>query len=157
MHHWLLDRSVYFLGCSPLDVDSLDVVFGFNLDYQGNRDQIVTQALLGGSPLGAFLLDESVKPLECEPGVVIALDENCFLQARLGVETRSNSYQVRTGSYSEDPISVYFTLRRYPEPGKVLPFAETVGEQCHQCEDLVCSMVIPNILRPIVSAIAGAR
>ncbi|MFP4141196.1 MAG: hypothetical protein ACOCZU_07870 [Planctomycetota bacterium] len=157
MHHWLLDRSVYFLGCSPLDVDSLDVVFGFNLDYQGNRDRIVSQALLGGSPLGAFLLDDSAQPLECEPGVVIALDEDCYVQARLAVETRSNSYQVRTSSYSEDPISVYFTVRQYPAPGKVLSFVEAIGDQCSQCEELVCAMVIPNILRPIASAIAGAR
>jgi hypothetical protein len=157
MHHWLLDRSVYFLGCSPLDVDALDVVFGFNLDYQGNRDRIVTQALLGGSPLGSFLLEEGTQTLECEPGVVIALDEECYLQARLGIETRSNSYQVRTGSYSDEPISVYFTVRRYPAPGSAVPFAEVISAQCERCEELVCSMVIPNILRPIASAIAGAR
>ncbi len=154
-HEWLLDRSVYFLGCSPLDVDAMDVLFGFNLDYRGNRDEIVAQALLQGSPLGNLMLEGPVRPLECEPGVVIALDEECYLQARLAVETRSNSYQVRTGSYDSEPITVYFTVRRYPKPGELLSLPQAVAEQCRLCEELVVGTIIPQVLLPISSAIAG--
>ncbi len=157
LHRWLLDRSVYFLGVSPLDVECLDVLLGFNLDFQGNRDAIIADALFGNSPVAALLLDPSVRPLECEPNLVIALDEECATQARLSIETRSNSYQVRTGQYEPEPISVYFTVRRYPSPGKVLDLDATFRRQCEMCEDLTWRVVIPNVIEPIAAAISSAE
>lgn len=157
LHRWLLDRSVYFLGASPLDVEALDVLVGFNMDYRGNRDGIVADALLSGSPLGALVSDETVKPVECQPNLIIALDEECYLQARLNIETRSSEYQVRTGRYEVDPISVYFTVRRYPQPGKLIDLADAFIEQYETCEDLVARIVVPQVLMPIASEIASGR
>ena len=37
----------------------------------------------------------------------------CRLQCRLAIETRTNAYQVRTGEFPDDQISVYFTVRQY--------------------------------------------
>ena len=37
----------------------------------------------------------------------VALSDDCRLQARIDVVTRTNSYQVRTGDYNDDVISVY--------------------------------------------------
>jgi hypothetical protein len=157
LHRWLLNRCVYFLGISPLDVDSLDVLFAFNLDYKGNRDEILAEALLANSPLWAFLGDAGGQPLECEPAVVVALDEACGLQARLSLETRSSSYQVRTGQYTDDPISVYLTVRRYPTPGEPFDIEASFGTQSEICEDLTCRTVIPNVVQPIAAAIAAAQ
>ncbi len=156
LHRWLLDRVVYFLGISGMDAELLDVLFGFHLDYVGNRDQILAQALLAGSPLTPLVLEGPGAPLECEPNFVIALDENCYLQARLTTETRSSSYQVRTGQYGGDPISVYFTVRRFPEPGRMLNFRESFEEQIAHCEQLVTDHVIPNVIDPISQAISTA-
>jgi hypothetical protein len=155
-HRWLLDRSTYFLGVSGLDVECLDVLFGFNLDFHGNRDAIIAQALLGNSPLAAFAADIG-KPLECEPSVVIALDESCSLQARLSVETRSSSYQVRTGNYEDDPITVYLTIRQYPRPGQLIKLQDSFTAQCEFCEDVASRIVVPNIIQPICAAIAAAQ
>lgn len=155
MHQWILDRSVYYLGICGLDVESLDVLLGFNLDYSGNRDAIVADALLSGSPLGA-ILSGPAKPIECEPSFVISLDEECYLQARLSLETRSSSYQVRTGRYDDEPISVYFTVRRYPRVGRLMDFQDSYRRQCEVCEDLAQRLVIPNVIQPIASAIASA-
>lgn len=156
MHRWILDRSVYYLGVSGLDVECLDVLFGFNMDYIGNRDAIVTDALLANSPLGALGNSGSAKPIECEPTFVIALDEECYLQARLSLETRSSSYQVRTGRYDEEPISVYFTVRQYPQAGKVIDVQGSYTHQCELCEDLMTRVVVPNVIKPILTAIASA-
>ncbi len=156
LHRWILDRSVYFLGVSGLDVECLDVLFGFNLDFNGNRDAIVADALLAGSPLGALTAVSDVKPIECEPSMVIALDEECYLQARLSLETRSSSYMVRTGQYDDEPISTYFTVRRYPQPGVLLNFQESFVRQCQICEDLTRKLIIPSILEPLAAAIASA-
>jgi hypothetical protein len=153
---WILDRSVYYLGISGLDVECLDVLFGFNLDFVGNRDAVVTEALAIGSPLGAMAGAGLGKPIEFEPSLVISLDDDCYLQARLSLETRSSSYQVRTGRYDEEPISVYFTVRQYPEIGKVLDFVKSFAKQCELCEDMTERIVVPNIIQPVAAAISAS-
>jgi hypothetical protein len=155
-HSWLLDRSVYYLGTSGLDVDCLDVVFGFNLDFCGNRDAIAARALLEGSPLAALINEGMHKPIEFEPSLVIALEEDCYLQARLALETRSSSYQVRMGTYDEEPISIYLTVRQYPQPGKVLELRGAFAHQCEVGEDLLRRIVVPSVVQPIAAAIATA-
>lgn len=156
MHRWLLERAMYYLGVGGLDIECMDVLFGFNLDYVGNRDAIVAEALLGNSPLGNLASMASVRPLECEPNLVVALEEDCYMQARLSLETRSSSYQVRTGNYDDEPISVYFTVRQYPRMSKVLDFQASFERQCGVCEDLTRRAVVPNVIEPIASAIASA-
>jgi hypothetical protein len=154
LHRWLLDRSLYFLGTSPLDVECLDLLFGFNLDFRGNRDAVTAEALLGGSPLWALVGEATGACIECEPSLVIALDEPCHLQARLSVETRCSSYQVRTGQYDDEPISVYFTVRSYPPPGELFDTDGAFQRQSALCEDLVRRVVLPNVIQPIAAAIA---
>jgi len=156
LHEWLLERSVYYLGVSGLDVECLDVLFGFNLDYRGNRDAIVTEALVGGSALAALGADAAMNPIEFEPNLVLAMDEDCSRQARLLLETRSSTYQVRTGQYDDEPVSVYFTVRQYPRPGELIPLKETFAQLYELCEDLSRRTVIPNVIHPIATAIASA-
>lgn len=157
LHDWLLERSVYYLGIGGLDIDALDVLFGFNLDYMGNRNAIVADALLGDSPLAQVMDEPMTKPVEFEPNAVFALDEECYLQGRLSLETRCSAFQIRTAQYSDEPISVYFTVRRYPQPGRVLEARESFRGQCELCEDLAGRLVIPQIVQPISDAIAAAQ
>jgi len=77
-HSWLLDRVVYFLGIGGLDVEAIDVLFGFNLDYRGNRDVIVAEALLFEGPLSSLVAEHPSRVLECQPNLVMALSEDCF-------------------------------------------------------------------------------
>ena len=157
LHEWLLDRVVYFLGIGGLDVEALDVLFGFNLEFRGNRDEIVSRALLAGCPLSALTGEHPTRTIEFEPSIVLALNEECTLQARLSLETRCDNYQVRTGNYNDEPISVYFTVRRYPSPGEVLKVLESFREQCEIAEELVTRIVIPQAVQPIAAAIAAAQ
>lgn len=157
LHRWLLERSIYYLGVSGLDVEAMDLLFGFNLDYVGNRDDIVAEVLLADSPLSNFIAEEATRPIEFEPNMVMALDENCYLQGRISVETRCNSYQVRTGQYDDEPISVYFTVRRYPNPDCVLDMQRSFTEQCDICEDFAGRILIPTIIQPIAEAIAAGQ
>lgn len=156
-HGRILERSKYYLGLGGLDMECLDAIFGFNLNFHGNRDAIVAQALLGGSALSAFLTDPGVKPLECEPNIAIALDESCCVQARISVETRSSSYQVRTGQYEDEPITIYLTVRRYPGNGKADSPEESFAKMCGSCEDLAERIVVPQIIQPIAAAIAAGQ
>lgn len=156
-HAWLLDRSRYFLGISHLDVESLDLIFGFNLDYVGNRDAVVCEALLEGSRLGTLLGYNEAVPLSFEPSLIVALDPECSMQARLAIETRNSSYQVRTGNYEEEPISVYLTVRAYPRPGERIELSKSLTRQSELGEDIVTRIIIPKFVRPIALAIAAAQ
>lgn len=157
MHRWLLDRSTYYLGITGLDVECLDLLLGFNFDFLGNRDAIVAQAIYGGTPLWTLATDGSAKPIECEPCLVIGLEEDCYLQAKVSLETRSNSYQVRTGQYEDEPISIYFTVRQYPQPDRKFDHRESFENQVEKCTDLVGRIVVPQIIGPIAAAIASAQ
>ena len=156
-HAWLLDRSRFFLGISHLDVESLDLIYGFNLDYAGNRDRIVCEALLEGSRLATLLTETDALPVNYEPSLIVALDEDCALQARLVVETRTNSYMIRTGHYEQEPISVYVTLRHYQKPAERFDMAASLARQREMGEELLTETIIPNVVRPIASAIAAAQ
>jgi hypothetical protein len=154
LHSWLLDRSRFFLGLGGLDVEALDVLYGFNLDCRSNRDAVVSQALLDGSPLAA-MLGEAGTPIEFEPNLVVALDEGCHTQCRLNLETRGNSFQVRSGDYDDEPISVYLTVRQYPQPGQLISLAEAFKSQCRTGEDLICRSLLPHIIQPLAATIAA--
>lgn len=156
-HRWILDRCTYYLGISHLDVSCLDVVLGFNLDYQGNRDAIVAEALLSGSPLASLVEDADLTALGFEPSFIVSLDRECYVQARLSLETRGNSYQVRTGNYEDEPISVYFTVRGYPVPGEKFNMEEAFNRQASQAQELTQRMVLPGVIAPISAAIASNR
>ena len=157
LHQWLLDRSVYHLGISGLDVECLDIMFGFNLEYVGNRDEIVAQALLVGSPLAALIADVGVGCIECEPNLVVSLEENGYRQLRLSLETRGSSYQFRTRQFDHEPISAYLTVRQYPQPGEIFDTKKCFTELCGIVEDLTCRLMIPQVIRPVSDAIAAAQ
>ena len=87
--------------------------------------------------------------------MVIALDEKCRLQARLWVESRTNTYQVQSGQFPEAPISVYFMVNQVW--GKLAPgsFVESYHNQRKLAQELVDAYVIPNVLRPLQQTISS--
>ena len=153
-HSWVLDRSRYYLGISHLDVESQDLIYGFNLDFTGNRDAIVWEALLSGSLL-ASLVGQDMPIVNCEPSLIIGLEPTLGMQARLAIETHNSSYQIRTGNYEEEPISVYFTVRSHPRPGEQFDLVTSLRRQAEMAEDMLTNIVIPRIIQPIRSAIAA--
>jgi hypothetical protein len=157
LHSWVIERSLYYLGLGGLDVDAMDLLYGFNLDYSGNRDALVASALLGESPLGRFAHQAGQTPLEFEPHLVVSLDEHCYAQGRIAIETRCNSYQVRTGQYDEEPISIYFTARQYPAPASVMNLPAILQTQRELCDDVTARVLLPEILQPISEAIATGQ
>jgi hypothetical protein len=150
-----LEMAPYHLGISPVEIDYLDLLFGFDLAFSGNHDEIVAESLLGDSPLACLNDEPGARPVDFQPSVTVALSDDCRLQARIDVVTRTNSYQVRTGDYSDDVISVYLILRRYwgDRPKETLD--EMVGQLAEKAESLCESYIVPRLLRPISAAIAS--
>lgn len=154
-HELVLDLAPHFLTISTLDCEALDVMFGFDFDYEGPHDEVVAEALGVGSGFEGLAQATGSKVLNFEPSITIALDETCRLQARLVVETRTSAIQVRSGEYDDDQISVYFTIRQYWGNGPDRSFVESFRAQAAIGEALVRDHVVPRIIHPLARAIAS--
>jgi len=153
-HLRVLDIAPYHLDFNGLDVEALDVLFVFDLAYAGNHDEVVADALAVGSLLENLMQLPGGKVINCEPTMMLTLDEQCRLQARLSIETRTNAFQVRTGQFPEAPISVYFTVRQYWGRQQFKTFNESYQNQRRLCQEIVDNQIIPSVVRPLQQTIA---
>lgn len=153
-HRLVLELAPYMLSVSPLDCEALDLLYGFDFTYRGNHNQLVAEAL-GVSPALEKLAElPGATIISHEPSLTLALDEDCRLQCRLSIETRTNAYQVRMREYPEEQLSVYLTARQYGSLGPDATFV-TALETLHKiCEEFVEEYVIEQVLRPLARTIA---
>lgn len=156
LHATVLDHAPYALGLSKVEIDYVDLLFGFDLEYAGNHDEIVAESLYAESPLSALLEESGTKAMDFQPSVTVALTEDCRLQARIDVVTRTNSYQVRTGDYSTDVISVYLIIRRFWGDRVKESYEDLLKQLAERAEELANKYVVPRIVQPIRAAI-GTR
>lgn len=155
LHRTVAQMAPHYLSLSPLEIDHVDILFGFDLGFTGNHDEIISEAMFGESPLSCLAAEDGAKPVDFQPSVTVALSDDCRLQARIDVITRTNSYQVRTGDYGDDVISVYLILRRYWGDRPKEPMEQILDGLAERAEDLAGRYVVPRILRPISAAIAS--
>jgi hypothetical protein len=153
-HRLVLELVPYMLSVSPLDCEALDLLFGFDFTYRGNHNQLVAEALGLSPALDRMLEVPGATVINYEPTVTLALDDDCRVQCRLGIETRTNAYQVRTGDFPEDQLSVYLTARQYGSLGPDLTFVQALENLSRVCHEMVDRYVIDNVLQPLARAIA---
>jgi hypothetical protein len=154
-HEMVLELAPYLLSISTLDCEALDLMFGFDLTYSGNHDEIVAEALGVGSAFDHLLEVGGHRVINYEPSITLALDESCRLQCRLSVETRTNAFQIRTGEFPEEQLSVYFAVRQYWGGGGQASFVESFRRQRQVGEELLVNRVIPRVVKPLAQAIAS--
>ena len=73
LHGLLLQQAPYELGLSPVEVDYLDILFGFDLSFRGNHDEIISESLLGESPLNCLMEEQGAKAVDIQPSITVAL------------------------------------------------------------------------------------
>ncbi len=154
-HEMVLELAPHLLSISVLDCEALDVMFGFDFDFEGNHDEVVAEALGVGSAFDGLVDVPRSKVLNFEPSITLALDDSCRLQCRLAVETRTNAFQVRTGEFPDDQISVYFTIRQYWGNGPDRSFLESFQHQRDVGERIMKDQVVPRVVQPLARAIAS--
>lgn len=153
-HLLVLELVPYMLTVSPIDVDAIDYAMAFDFSYNGNHDALVAEALGTGHCLDGMMDIPGSRVINYEPSIFLSLDESCRLQARLWIETRTNPYQVRRGEYHDEPITVYFSIRQYGSLDVGSTFESTLRMLKEQCEEMLESNVIEQVLRPLAQAIA---
>lgn len=153
-HRLILDLVPFSLSVSGLDCESLNVVFGFDFTYRGNHNRLVAEAL-GVAPCFERLADIAGSSVVAyEPVIQLALDEDCRVQCRVSLETRTTAYHVRTGEFPEEQLSVYVTARRYGSLEPSQTYVSTMESLSGICEEVVDEYVVPHVLRPLQQAIA---
>ena len=66
-HTMLLQTAPYHLTISPLDVDCLELLFGFDLECSSDQDEVVYQALYGDSPLSELIKVPGANIMDVQP------------------------------------------------------------------------------------------
>jgi hypothetical protein len=153
----VLEMAPYHLDFAAIDCELIDVAFTFNFLYSGNHDEVVAEALGLHSSLESLLQMPGSKVLDYKPTMTLALEDGCRLQCLLNVETRTNTYQVRTGQFPEAPISVFFTVRQYWGRQGGMSLIESYRNQRQTAQDLVERHVVPAVIRPLSETIANKQ
>ncbi len=152
----ILEIGPYHLDLALLQTESLDVMYHFDLLYQGNHDEVVIEALAAGTPLESVLHMPQVKVLNFQPNLTIALDDTYQLQCRVSIETRTNAYHLRTGNIPEAPISVYATVRQFWGKQPHDSYIVAYQHQRRVLDDVTQNYLVPHVIQPLARAI-GAR
>jgi hypothetical protein len=180
LHRLVVETAPFYLDITPLDVDHVEVLFGFDLMAGGNHDGIIFSALLAGSPLASLCDRPGLSPIDCQPIFGISLGDEPApvgageISAYVEVKTRTagggggrgpggrgksrshSAQESRSDDFLEHPISLYLILRK---PGPISDIRELPGlynTLVAHGEELLERRVVPKLLTPIREAIAAA-
>lgn len=153
-HRLVLELVPYMLSISPLDCESLDLLYGFDFTYRGNHNQLLAEALGVTPPLERLLEIPGARPINYEPSLTLALDENCRSQCRVSIETRTNAFHVRTGEFPEEQISVYVSARQYGSLPADETFLDALERLSRTVTNLVDHHIVDGVLTPLQRTIA---
>ena len=132
------------------------MLFTFNFVYGGNHDAVVAESLGLNTTLDSMLQLPGSKVIDYKPDVTMALDASCRLQCRMNIETRTNTFMVRTNNFPETPDQ------------RLLHGAPVLGsagiDELHRVvseattgwrRELVDGHIVPAILKPLSETIAS--
>ncbi|MEM9827952.1 MAG: hypothetical protein AAF958_15280 [Planctomycetota bacterium] len=153
-HRLVTEIVPYDLSVTSLDCESLSVSIGFDFAYRGNHNAILAKAIGVAPGLEAFAEHSRGTLLANEPTIQISLDEECRTQCRISFETRTSAFQVRTGDYPEEQLSVYLTVRRYDSLPLETTYSDEVERLSGLCKELTDEYLVPSVLQPLQEAIA---
>ncbi|UCG16308.1 MAG: hypothetical protein JSV19_13540 [Phycisphaerales bacterium] len=152
----ILEHAPYYLNLSELNYDYLEVLYGFDLDYRGNHDQLLAETFWADHPFASLLLgEETTHVIESQPYLGVALNPECDLQAYAEVKSRTSTFEIRNGEFDEAPISIYLTVRQYWGFDIGTSLVETHRKMMDIADELAGEKVVPVLVNPLAHAIAG--
>jgi len=153
LHRTVLETAPWFLSIRPLDIDHLELVFGFDFEAEGNRDAIIFDALLADTPLAGLLERDRDEPLDVQPFIGLHLDRDDGTQAFVEVKSRTKGLEGMPQRFPSEPISVYLTVRRTGPVDRLEDLPTVMASLAGHAERLAEQRVIPSVLIPIRDAI----
>jgi len=161
-HRMILQIAPYHLSLSALDIDFLDLMFGFDLECMENHDQVVYDALLAESPTHELLspddsrAGEGGKILDVQPGLGMTLNSRGDLQAYFEVKTRTRGRRGQTRQSRQEPISVMLSIRQYGPVDAINNLHKVFDEMKDHAERLAAERLVPHLLTPIARQITSS-
>jgi hypothetical protein len=153
---FILEQAPAHLTLSELDIDRLDIVYCFDMEYRGNHDRLVAETLFADHPLASFVMgDEAAHTIDCQPYFGIALSPACDVQAYVEVKGRTSTYELRTGEFEPQMLSVQLTVRRYWGFSPAIELAQALDELMDAADELATRRVVPLVVNPLAQAIAS--
>jgi len=156
LHKHVLEVAPYFMNISPLDVDYVELLFGFDLQAGGNQDAIVAEAIYGGSSLAALTEYGGGTVVDCQPLLGVSVGNRGELEIQYEIKTRGSNQPGKENDGTE-PISVYLTLRRFGSPKDLGELATVFTDLAMHGEDLAQNQVVPHLIMPLREAIASGN
>jgi hypothetical protein len=154
LHSHVLDVAPFFLSISPLDVDFLELLYGFDIQTERSQDEVVYEALLAHTPLAALLDMPDARVTDCQPLYTMSVkDEQGEIEVSYEVKTRSAG----RGGRGDEPISVYLTLRRFAPVAEIRQLPGVLSAMARLGEELVDGRAVPHLVVPIRDAAGGTR
>ncbi|MCD4830265.1 MAG: hypothetical protein K8R02_00485 [Anaerohalosphaeraceae bacterium] len=155
---FVLSLVPYMLGINGLDVESLDLTFGLDFDFSGNHNEIIAEAFFSGSPFAEMFDLPGAGPVALSPTIITALDDDCSTRMRLSIDSKTDESEIRSKKYDKDkPVTLYLTVRQYPQVGKEFDIVESFEKQCRLIMELMDEKIVPNFVMPLTAAIAHRR
>jgi hypothetical protein len=162
LHARVLEVAPYFLSISPLDIDYLELVFGFDFETDAPRDEIIFDALYADAPLGLLVDRQQDTVVDAQPSLSIAISAAGDLTATFDVRSgpRQGFGPAGAGAAIDvallgdpEPISVFLTVRKQG-PVRTLEDLKTgFACLCGHAERLAEHRAIPHLVVPIRNAI----
>lgn len=153
IHRTSFEISPYFLSISPLDIEYIELLYGFDLAATGNHNQITANALFAGSPMAALFEAQGVNILDCQPSMGMKLIDQEGIEVHFEVKTRSKGKNPAEPNI--EPISVYLTLRKFDPVTNLEELTPRLDELIEQGQILVDEYALPNLLMPLRDEIAS--
>jgi hypothetical protein len=151
LHTLMLQMAPHHLGVSPIEIDYVELLFGFDMAFGGNQDEIVADSLFRDSPIACLMDEDASRPVDFQPTATVALSEDGRLQARIDVVTRS----ARQADAGDDVISVYLSLRQQWNGDRSRSLEDALTDLADRAQTLCARHLIPRVLQPLSSAIAS--
>jgi hypothetical protein len=153
-HRLVLELAPYALSMSALDCEALDLMMGFDFSYRGNHNQLIAEALGVCPGLERLNHIPGATVISYEPSFTFALDEDCRIQCRFSIEPRTNAYQIRSGEFQEEQLSVYVTARQYGSLAAGQTYVTMLDRLWEVCREVVDHYVIDSVLQPLARTIS---
>lgn len=154
LHSLILEVAPYTLSLSPLDCESIHLMFGFDFSCRGNHNRLVADALGLPTAYERLLDTPGANPVAYEPAIQFAIDEDCRFQCRLSVETRTSAYDVRTGEFGEEQLSVYVSARRYGSLDPSEQYVDVLRRLTELAREVIDNHVVEGVLVPLQQKIS---
>lgn len=155
LHRLALEVCPFYLSISPLDVDFVELLYGFDLECSRQHDGVIYDALIAGSPMAELLDMPGATPVDCQPMMGFSFGPEGAFEAHVEVKSRNAPAGAREGEalVGPEPISVYLTVRRLGPVEDIHELPGLLDELASHGEQLVEDRIGPKLLAPLREAI----